>query len=65
MVASTDKHTHNSQGNREEVDGRREGKKDRNQNHKFECIRGKTAYIRQHIKRTHNQTKSKASFYQF
>jgi hypothetical protein len=65
MVASKDNHTHTSQGNREEVDGRRERKKEGKQNHKFECIRGKTAYIRQHIKRTHNQTKSKASFHKF
>jgi hypothetical protein len=39
------------------VDGRREGEKERNQNQEFECIRGKTDYIRQNIKRTHNKAK--------
>jgi hypothetical protein len=65
MVASKDNHTHTSQRNREEVDGRREGQKEGKQNHKFECIRGKKAYIRQHIKKKHNLTKSKASFHKF
>ncbi len=65
MVASKDTHTHTSQRNREEVDGRREGSKEGKQNHKFECIRGKKAHIRQHTKKKNTKTKSKESFHKF